>query len=75
MNYVVKKAKFQKSGLQMWFRIEVEHHLFAGISLFDTEAMPKDGNSKGYQVNEITAEIIDEAAQYLNRDIITPADW
>lgn len=75
LNYVVKKAKFQKRSLQMWFRIEVEHHLFAGISLFGTEAMPKDGNSKGYQVNEITAEIIDEAAQYLNRDIITPADW
>lgn len=66
LNYVVKKARFQKSGLQMWFRIEIEHNLFAGISLFDTE---------GYQVNDITAEIIDEAAQYLNRDIITPVDW
>ena len=73
LNYVVKKAKFQKSNLQMWFRIEIEHNLFAGISLFDMEAMPKDGNAKGYQVNEITADIIDEAAQYLNRDIITPA--
>lgn len=59
----------------MWFRIEVEHNLFAGISLFDMEDMPKDGNAQGYQVNEITADIIDEAAQYLNRDIITPADW
>lgn len=75
LNYVVKKAKFQKSSLQMWFRIEIEHNLFAGISLFAMEAMPKDGNAKGYQVNEITADIIDEAAQYLNRDIITPADW
>lgn len=75
LNYVVKKATFQKSSLQMWFRIEVEHNLFAGISLFDTEAIPKDGNSKGYQVNDITAEIIDEAAHYLNRDIITPSNW
>ncbi len=75
LNYVVKKAKFQKSSLQMWFRIEIVHYLFAGISIFDTEAMTKDGNSKGYQVNEITAKIIDEAAQYLNRDIITPDDW
>lgn len=75
LNYVVKKAKFQKSSLQMWFRIEIEHNLFAGISLFDMEAMTKDGNAKGYQVNEITADIIDEAAQYLNRDIITPVDW
>lgn len=75
LNYVIKRAKFQKKSLQMWFRIEVEHNLFAGICLFDTEAIPKDGNLKGNQVNDITAEIIDEAAQYLNRDIITPADW
>lgn len=26
-------------SLQMWFRIEIEHHLFAGFSLFDTEAV------------------------------------
>lgn len=75
LNYVVKKAGFQKDSLQMWFRIEIEHNLFAGICLFDTEATPGDKNSKGYQVNDITAEIIEEAAQYLNRDIITPSDW
>lgn len=75
LNYVVKKAKFEKSSLQMWFRIEIEHSLFAGISLFDTEATPQDGNLKGYQVNNITDEIIEEAAQYLNRDIIIPEDW
>lgn len=75
LNYVVKKAKFQKSSLQLWFRIEVEHNLFAGFSFFDTEAIPIDGNSKGYQVNDITANLMDEAAQYLNRDIFTPADW
>lgn len=75
LNYVVKKANFQKSSLQMWFRIEVEHNLFAGFSLFDMEAIPKDGNLKGYKVNDITAEIIDEAARYLNRDIINPAGW
>lgn len=67
LNYVVKKAKFQKSSLQMWFRIEVEDNLYAGISLFDTE--------EGHQVNDITTEIIDEASQYLNRDIITPDLW
>lgn len=75
LNYVIKNAKFQKSSLQMWFRIEVDNNLFAGITLFDTEAILEDGNLKGNQVNDITAEIIDEAAQYLNRDIITPADW
>lgn len=75
LNYVVKNAKFKKSSLQMWFRIEIEHNLFAGISLFDTDAAPKDGYLKGYQVNDISREIIDEAAQYLNKDIITPEDW
>ncbi len=75
LNYVIKKAHFSKSSLQMWFRIEIEHNLFAGISLFDTEAASKDGNLKGCQVNDITAKIIDEAARYLNRDVITPADW
>lgn len=60
----------------MWSRIEVGDNLYAGISLFDTEAIQKDGNLKGYQVDDITAEIINEAAQYLNRDvIITPEDW
>lgn len=75
LNYVIKKAKFHKSSLQMWFRIEVDHNLFAGISLFDTEAIPEDDNLKGYQVNDITDGIIDEAAQYLNREIITPESW
>lgn len=32
----------------------------------------KDENLKGYQVDDITAEIIEEIAQYLNRDIIKP---
>lgn len=75
LNYVVKRAKFQVSGLQMWFRIEVDHNLFAGIALFDSNAEPQDGYSKGYQVDVITPELIEEAAQYLDRDIIVPEDW
>ncbi len=59
----------------MWFRIEVESNLFAGIVLFDTEAVSEDGNLKGSQVNDITYEMIDEVAKYLNRDIITPVEW
>lgn len=75
LNYVVKRAKFQASGLQMWFRIEVDHNLFAGIALFDTNAEPRDGYSKGYQVDVITPGLIEEAAQYLDRDLIVPEDW
>ena len=75
LNYVVKQAKFQKESLQMWFRIEIEQNLFAGFSLFDIEAEPQDGYSKGYQVNEITEGLINEAAKYLDREIIVPENW
>ena len=67
LNYVVRQAKFQKEGLSMWFRIEVEHCLFAGFALFDTK--------EHWQVDKINQELIDEAAKYLVRDMITPADW
>ncbi len=75
LNYVVKQAKFQKKSLQMWFRIEIEQNLFAGFSLFDVEAEPQDGYSKGYQVNDITEDLINEAAKYLDREIIVPENW
>ena len=75
LNYVVKKAKFQKAGLELWFRIEVEHNLFAGFCLFDKEARSKDGFSKGYQVDDITDELKQEASRYLKKEIILPEDW
>ena len=53
----------------------MEHNLFAGFSLFDTEAILKDGILQGWQVDDITAEIIEEAAQYLDRDVIMPENW
>lgn len=75
LNYVVKQVKFQKESLQMWFRFEIEQNLFAGFSLFDTEAEPQDGYLKGYQVNDITEKLINEAAVYLDREIIVPENW
>lgn len=75
LNYVVKKAKFKEGSLQMWFRIEVEHNLYAGITLFDTELLSQDGKQKGYQVDNITENLIDEATQYLDRDVMTSSDW
>ena len=75
LNYVVKKAKFQKAGLELWFRIEVEHNLFAGFCLFDKEAKSKDGFSKGYQVDDITDGLKQEASRYLKKEIILPEDW
>ena len=75
LNYVVKKAKFQKAGLELWFRIEVEHNLFAGFCLFDKEASSKDGFSNGYQVDDITDGLKQEASRYLKKEIILPEDW
>ena len=75
LNYVVKKAKFQKAGLELWFRIEVEHNLFAGFCLFDKEASSKDGFSNGYQVDDISDGLKQEASRYLKKEIILPEDW
>lgn len=75
LNYVVKRAKFQKPALELWFRIEVEHNLFAGFCLFDKEDRSKDGFSKGYQVNNITDGLVQEASRYLEKEIILPEDW
>lgn len=77
LNYIVKNAtfSFENQHIQMWFRIEVEYTLFAGIALFDTKAKPKDGISRGYEVDQITEEMIEQVAQYLDRDIIAPVNW
>lgn len=75
LNYTIKRAKFEKENLQMWFRIEIEENLYAGITLFDTDAEPQYGYTGGYEVNSISGELIDEAAKYLNKDIIMPTGW
>lgn len=75
LNYLVKKAEFYPDNIQMWFRIEVQDNLFAGITLFDTKAEIKDGISKGYEVEKITEEMAKQAAKYIDSDIITPVDW
>lgn len=75
LNYVIRRAKYQKTSLQLWFRLEVVDNLFAGFALFDTEAEPQSGYPKGYQVDDITPELIEETAQYLDRGIITPNYW
>lgn len=75
LNYIVKKAEFHPKNIQMWFRIEVEYNLVAGITLFDSKAETKDGISKGYEVDEITEQMLEQAAKYINRDVITPVNW
>ncbi len=63
----LKKAKFQKAGLELWFRIEVEHNLFAGFCLGLIKKQLKDGFSKGYQVDDITDGLKQEASRYLKK--------
>lgn len=75
LDYVVTGVGFQTDSLQMWFRIEVEHRLFAGFCLFDREALSPDGSPCGYQVDHITPTLQEEAARYLDRNVIAPSDW
>lgn len=42
INYVVENVKLPK-GLQLWFRVEVEHNLFAGFCIFDTKGNVNKG--------------------------------
>ena len=72
---MVKKAKFKKQSLQLWFRIEIEHDLFAGFCLFDKEAKAQDGAPIGCQVDHITDELTKEAAGYIKKEVILPEDW
>lgn len=67
LNYVVKKAKLCPQNIQMWFRIEVQDNLYAGIALFDTQ--------NGCEVDEITEQMIEQATQYMNEDAVSPAGW
>ena len=75
LNYVIKRAKFQNRGIQMWFRIEIEHNLLAGICLFDADAEPRDGDVWGCELDEISEELKEEAAQYLDSDVFMPIGW
>lgn len=74
LNYVIKNAHFNNTDLQMWFRIEVEHNLFAGFVMYDKKA-DKDARYEGYQVEKIDDEMIREASKYLSKEIISPDDW
>ena len=45
INYVVKNVKLP-DGLELWFRVEVEHNLFAGFCVFDPKANKGHGDEK-----------------------------
>ncbi len=45
INYVVNSVKLP-DGLELWFRVEVEHNLFAGYCVFDPKANKGHGGEK-----------------------------
>ena len=51
INYVVENVKLQE-GLQLWFRVEVEHNLFAGFCVFDTKGNVNKGIENEGDENE-----------------------
>lgn len=75
LNYIVKNANFLNKNLQMWFRIEVWENLYAGFSLFDPTAESKYEYYQGCELDQISPELVEESAQYIDRDILTLAGW
>lgn len=52
LNYVVKNCCFSNQNQKMWFRIEIEHNLFAGFCMFDYG--DKSQNTEGNQIDEMS---------------------
>ena len=72
LNYVVSRAKFRED-ISMWFRVEVEHRLFAGFCLFNNSVVTEEG--VGNQQDEIDVDLKCEAASYLEERYIKPSAW
>lgn len=72
LNYVVTRAKFT-GDISMWFRIEVEHRLFAGFCLFNNSEVTGEGI--GNQQDEIDGDLRAEAEKYLDERYINPSAW
>lgn len=72
INYVVKDAVLP-DDIQLWFRIEVDHNLFAGFCLFDPHKKGELGT--GDQQDEIDDALKAEVRKYLNVDSIENDFW
>ena len=60
-------------GKQLWFRVEVEHRLFAGFCVFDPNAESEEGH--GDQVDEYDRETEKAVGHYLNISVEDHKDW
>lgn len=72
IDYVIKNVNL-RNDLELWFRIEVEHCLFAGVCVFDPNADSAYG--RGNQVDDVSEELEEEVLQYLNLDEIKKGSW
>lgn len=72
IDYIVKNVTLQ-NDLELWFRIEVEHSLFAGLCVFDPNAPSEYGN--GNQVDDVSEELENELLCNLNLDKIKKGSW
>ena len=60
-------------GKQLWFRVEVEHCLFAGFCVFDPNAESEEGH--GDQVDEYDAATVKAVGHYLKISAADHNDW
>lgn len=60
-------------GKQLWFRVEVEHRLFAGFCVFDPNAESEEGH--GDQVDEYDAATVKAVGHYLKISAADHKDW
>ena len=71
-NYIVNDAPMP-DGKQLWFRVEVEHRLFAGFCVFDPNAESEEGH--GDQVDEYDAATVKAVGHYLKISAADHKDW
>lgn len=73
LNYVVTDCFFKNKNQKMWFRIEVEHNLFAGFCMFDysDEAVENEGN----QIDKMDDVLKSEIMEKLDLEEVNNDDW
>lgn len=72
INYIVNDAPMP-DGKQLWFRVEVEHRLFAGFCVFDPNAASEEG--QGDQVDEYDNETVKAVEHYLKISAADHKNW
>lgn len=72
INYIVNDAKMN-DGYQLWFRIEVEHNLYAGFCVFNPNVFSEDG--QGEEVDDYTYDTRKSLNELLNVSEADQDSW